>query len=58
MDNEQKVQDGFGEIYREVHSLCVRHLDGGADADAVAVTLLSNAVRGLMERQPTEEKPF
>ena len=38
------------QIYREVHALCVRHLDDGADADAVAAALLGNAVRGLMER--------
>ncbi len=46
MDNEQRVKDGFGQIYREVHALCMRHLD----ADAVALALLGNAVRGLMER--------
>ena len=38
------------QIYLEVHSLCVRHLDDGADADVVASALLGNAIRGLMER--------
>jgi hypothetical protein len=41
---------GFRQLYREVHALCMRHLDDGADADAVAGALLSNAIRGLMER--------
>jgi hypothetical protein len=30
MDNEQKAKDGFEQIYREVHSLCVRYLNGTA----------------------------
>jgi hypothetical protein len=45
MTREQQEQ-----IYREVHSLCVRHLDDGADADVVAGALLGNAVCGLMHR--------